>query len=1183
MNGKCRGPCSRALASLLCCLIAAASVRWQRSLASQLGCLLLPLLLLTAVPAAAEQRTVRVGVGSNPPIAFRDASGEMQGIAVDVLNYAAAQEGWRLQFVHDDWQQLLDLLERGEIDLLTGIAYTPERADRFRFTKHMVLSNWGVVYAKPGSKIQSLFELQGKRVALVPGATHSDQLSELVDKFGVRIIPVLAEDYEQVFALVAGGEADAGVVSRVFGTLHSAGDRLESTGIVFNPIAVRYAAAKSADPAIVSALDRHLEGLLEQRDTAYYQSLDRWLGNAQPATVPEWLAWALIGTAGTLGLAVIFVFLLRRQIRLRSAALRDSEESFRATFDQAAVGIAQVEPDGSWREVNQRLCDIVGYSREELLQLTFQDITHPDDLSTDLEQVRQMLAGTQQTYTLDKRYLRKSGAIVWIKLTVALVRKADGAAKYFVSVIEDINDRKLMEAALGESEQRLQLFADHAPAALAMFDRQMRYLSVSRRWLKDYGLEDCEIVGRSHYEIFPEITEAWKEVHRRGLAGEVVRADEDRFERYDGTVHWLRWEVRPWHVADDGTVGGIVIFSEDITARKEAEASARQGERVLDSVFQALPDLFFLMDGDGTIRDYRARSDHLYVPPEAFLGKRMQDVLPGEVGELLERSMAEVAENGGLSTCEYDLPMTDGVHRFEARLTRLPDDGIFLAVVRDISREHQARLSLTLSEARYRTLFEYAPDGIVITDQEGYYRDANAAICRMLGYTREELIRLHASATVVATERPHINPALDSIRATADYQREWQFQRQDGSTFAADVIATRMPDGSPLAVIRDITAIKQAEASLREQEEFFRLIAENMGDMVTVLDLEGRRLYNSPAYRALFGEPADLKGSDSFASIHPDDRERVRRGFRKTVATGVGQRGSFRVVLADGSVRDIESQGGVIRGGDGRVERVVVVSRDVTEHKQMVDEIRQLNAELEERVRQRTADLAAANKALQTFTYSVSHDLKAPLRGIDGYSQLLLESYHALLDEEGRLFLANVRSGVAQMSRLIEDLLAYSRMERRHLQRQMVDLSRQVALLLEDRRTDIEASGMVIEVALQGLKVRADPEGLTMVLRNLVDNALKFARDGQPPTLMISASQTDQSVLLALKDNGIGFDMQFHDRIFEIFQRLQRAEDYPGTGVGLAIVHKAVQRMGGRVWGESAPGQGATFFLELPR
>ncbi|WP_313951294.1 transporter substrate-binding domain-containing protein, partial [Accumulibacter sp.] len=364
------------------------------------------LLLLTAVPAAAEQRTVRVGVGSNPPIAFRDASGEMQGIAVDVLNYAAAQEGWRLQFVHDDWQQLLDLLERGEIDLLTGIAYTPERADRFRFTKHMVLSNWGVVYAKPGSKIQSLFELQGKRVALVPGATHSDQLSELVDKFGVRIIPVLAEDYEQVFALVAGGEADAGVVSRVFGTLHSAGDRLESTGIVFNPIAVRYAAAKSADPAIVSALDRHLEGLLEQRDTAYYQSLDRWLGNAQPATVPEWLAWALIGTAGTLGLAVIFVFLLRRQIRLRSAALRDSEESFRATFDQAAVGIAQVEPDGSWREVNQRLCDIVGYSREELLQLTFQDITHPDDLSTDLEQVRQMLAGTQQTYTLDKRYLR---------------------------------------------------------------------------------------------------------------------------------------------------------------------------------------------------------------------------------------------------------------------------------------------------------------------------------------------------------------------------------------------------------------------------------------------------------------------------------------------------------------------------------------------------------------------------------------------------------------------------------------------------------------------------------------------------------------------------------------------------------------------------------------------------------
>jgi light-regulated signal transduction histidine kinase (bacteriophytochrome) len=265
------------------------------------------------------------------------------------------------------------------------------------------------------------------------------------------------------------------------------------------------------------------------------------------------------------------------------------------------------------------------------------------------------------------------------------------------------------------------------------------------------------------------------------------------------------------------------------------------------------------------------------------------------------------------------------------------------------------------------------------------------------------------------------------------------------------------------------------------------------------------------------------------------------------------------------------------------VERVVVVSRDITERRRMENEIRQLNADLEERVRARTAELAAANKELETFTYSVSHDLKAPLRGIDGYSRLLLDEYQAQLDEEGRLFLNNVRHGVEQMDQLIEDLLAYSRMERRSLSGQTLDLPRLVERILDERRADIQTRGMKVEVALHGLTARADPDGLAIVLRNLVDNALKFTRDSQPPILSIEGVPGEKSVILKLSDNGIGFDMQFHDRIFDIFQRLQRAEDYPGTGIGLAIVHKAMQRMGGRVWAEGALGRGATFFLELPR
>ncbi len=249
----------------------------------------------------------------------------------------------------------------------------------------------------------------------------------------------------------------------------------------------------------------------------------------------------------------------------------------------------------------------------------------------------------------------------------------------------------------------------------------------------------------------------------------------------------------------------------------------------------------------------------------------------------------------------------------------------------------------------------------------------------------------------------------------------------------------------------------------------------------------------------------------------------------------------------------------------------------------MENEIRELNTDLEQKVRERTEQLAAANKELETFTYSVSHDLKAPLRGIDGYSRLLQEKYRTGLDEEGSLFLANVRKGVEQMGQLIEDLLSYSRMERRSLKELDLDLGRLIRTILAERQADIEALGMIVALELDELHAHADPDGLGLVLRNLIDNAIKFSRDSQPPRLTIRGQATEKSVILECIDNGIGFSMQFHDRIFEIFQRLQRAEDYPGTGIGLAIVHRAMLRMGGRVWARSTPGEGAAFYLELPK
>ncbi len=304
------------------------------------------------------------------------------------------------------------------------------------------------------------------------------------------------------------------------------------------------------------------------------------------------------------------------------------------------------------------------------------------------------------------------------------------------------------------------------------------------------------------------------------------------------------------------------------------------------------------------------------------------------------------------------------------------------------------------------------------------------------------------------------------------------------------------------------------------------------------------------------------------------DVEAALRGEREFVS-------EFRIRWPDGSIHHTRGIAQTIRDSDGRALRMVGINFDITEQKRTAAELLKLNAELEKRVVERTAQLEAANKELEAFSYSVSHDLKAPLRGIDGYSQLLEETAGDRLDEESRLFLHNIRQGAAQMHALISDLLAYARMERRTLDDHVLNLPECMAAVMQGYAREITERNIVVRDMVPVLSVCADRDGLSIVLRNLMDNAIKFSRDARPPTIEIGARESDGKVVVWVRDNGIGFDMKFHDRIFDIFSRLQRAEDYSGTGVGLALVRKAMHRMGGRVWAESAPGQGASFFLEL--
>ena len=249
---------------------------------------------------------------------------------------------------------------------------------------------------------------------------------------------------------------------------------------------------------------------------------------------------------------------------------------------------------------------------------------------------------------------------------------------------------------------------------------------------------------------------------------------------------------------------------------------------------------------------------------------------------------------------------------------------------------------------------------------------------------------------------------------------------------------------------------------------------------------------------------------------------------------------------------------------------------------ELFEKIRQNANELEKRVDERTRELKLKNKELETFTYTVSHDLKAPLRGISGYATLLKEDYSNQLDSEAKRYLDNLVNSTERMSQLIEDLLAYSRVERREIKKTNINLNELIDKITDEYKHSTVSGKLHFKKEIEYGTVFTDQEALNQALRNLIDNAVKFTREQPDPEIWIRASKLDDHCLISVEDNGIGFDMKYYDKIFEIFQRLHLTEDYPGTGIGLAVVRKAVERLGGKIWAVSQPGEGSTFFMELP-
>lgn len=392
-------------------------------------------------------------------------------------------------------------------------------------------------------------------------------------------------------------------------------------------------------------------------------------------------------------------------------------------------------------------------------------------------------------------------------------------------------------------------------------------------------------------------------------------------------------------------------------------------------------------------------------------------------------------------------------------------------------------------------------------------------------------------------------------------------------------------NGGIIISVEDITDRKQAEQQLQEREAHFRATFEQAGVGVCHSAIDGRFLRVNDKYCSILGYEREELLCLSYRDVsYPEDIDKSRDARDLLLAGAHGSHGmEKRYVRKDGSVIWANVALALVRKPCGEPDYILAVIEDIQQRKAaelaLAAERETRQALLEQEVAKRTAELQAANQQLEGFVYASSHDLRAPLARISNFSTLLEQNYRDRLEGDGLLFLDFIRSNALRLTNLIDDLLAHALVDRQVTSLQSIDVRHAVRAALESKAEEVQKNGVFVRLTLPAVEVLADPYGLSQVLHNLLENALKYSAEVAEPVIEIGGEETEGQFHLWVRDNGIGFDMEYQDKIFEIFRRLHTYTEYEGSGVGLALVKRAMDRMGGKVWAESEPGEGATFSL----
>ena len=900
--------------------------------------------------------------------------------------------------------------------------------------------------------------------------------------------------------------------------------------------------------------------------------------------------------------------------------LRSVSRYTRSLIEASIDPLVTISQEGKITDVNEATLKVTGMHREELVGTDFSNyFTEPDKAREGYQGV--FAKGFVTDYPLTIRH--KDGHVTDVLYNASVYRNEAGEVLGVFATARDITERKLAEQKLQISEERLKFSIESGEIGLWELDLVSHAAWRTLRHDRIFGYEIP--LPEWTYEMFLEhvIPEDRPEVNQKfggAIANSTAWDFECRIKRKDGAVRWIWAKGNPkFNVRNEPvSMFGVV---QDITERKQAEYMLREKEERLT--------LATLQNGVG-VWDWNLQTQQMiwddsmyalyHIRREDFSGTEeawRAALHPDDLARGDQEVADAIAGKKPFET-EFRVVWPNGeIHHIKAVAKVFRDDQgtplRMLGINMDVTDLKQAEDALRKSDARLHTLVQTIPDLVWLKDKQGVYLSCNTAFERFFG--AEE------AAIVGKTDYDFVDRALaDFFRAKdqAAIAAGGPSINEEWITFATDghralVQTTKIPmstaDGQLIGVLgiaRDITELRRAQdainglnsdlerrvadrtaqleaeirqrataqAALQESEARFRAITTHNPDHLLMQDNELRYTFVMNPQLGLTEQ--DMLGKTDYDFLSHDDAEKLMSMKRQILATGVAERIETSLMAKNGQLEYFDGAYIPRLNAEGKADGLIGYFRNITERKHNEEQIKRLTNDLQQHAR----NLEAANKELEAFSYSVSHDLRTPLRAIDGFSRILLDDYANKLDDDGKRLLNVVRDNAGRMGQLINDILQFSRTGRLELNKSEINMTAMVHAVVDELQPVVNRKPQFEIGPLP--PAMGDRAMMHQVFVNLLSNAIKFSRAKVPAMIKVGASVAGDETIYFVQDNGAGFDMQYADKLFGVFQRLHTESEFEGTGIGLAIVKRIVTRHGGRVWAEGKVNEGATIYFALP-